>query len=397
MHEEMTSRERLKTALSNHQPDRVPVTPDISNLVPCRLTGRPFWEIHYLGTVSHYEATLEAARYFGFDGWFGAGISFKTKTSFDSVSEVVKKEDDRWTVKWIHHTPDGDLEEVRVYPKADAPVSTEKMIKNFKEDLPKFRHMYPEITGYDDSLYRQQMKDLGDMGLFNGFVQAPGLNIYVNYFNGNLEATTYAYYDEPELFEELRQIHERHTLQKIEAYAQCGVDCVMIGSSGSITIQSPEIWRNLTLPTIKKVSRMCREAGILCGVHSCGKERYIAETFARETDVSFVNPLEIPPMGDCILTEVKKSVGHRLALMGNLHTTSVMLMGTPDTVLHESLKAIRDGGEGGGFVLSTGDQCGRDTPDENIFAMVRAAKEFGRYPLDMDMIQKEINLIEKNL
>jgi uroporphyrinogen decarboxylase len=30
-------------------------------------------------------------------------------------------------------------------------------------------------------------------------------------------------------------------------------------------------------------------------------------------------------------------------------------------------------------VLSTGDQCGRDTPDRNLFAMVEVAKTYGTY------------------
>jgi len=42
-------------------------------------------------------------------------------------------------------------------------------------------------------------------------------------------------------------------------------------------------------------------------------------------------------------------------------------------------KAIEDGGKDGGFVLMTGDQCGRDTPEENIFAFVEAAKRYGKY------------------
>ena len=70
--------------------------------------------------------------------------------------------------------------------------------------------------------------------------------------------------------------------------------------------------------------------------------------------------------------------------MGNLHTTDVMLRGSVRDVRRESLKAIRAAGENGGFILSTGDQCGRDTPDENLREMVRVGEEFGAYPLDMD-------------
>ena len=76
--------------------------------------------------------------------------------------------------------------------------------------------------------------------------------------------------------------------------------------------------------------------------------------------------------------------------MGNLHTSDVMLQGSVSDVKRESLKAIMATGTGGGFVLSTGDQCGRDTPDENIFVMVETVKEFGSYPLDFDRIEDEI-------
>ena len=34
---------------------------------------------------------------------------------------------------------------------------------------------------------------------------------------------------------------------------------------------------------------------------------------------------------------------------------------------------------GGRFILSTGDQCGRDTREENIFAMVEVCKTYGKY------------------
>jgi len=42
-------------------------------------------------------------------------------------------------------------------------------------------------------------------------------------------------------------------------------------------------------------------------------------------------------------------------------------------------QAIDGAAEGGGFVLFTGDQCGRDTPDENIAAMVETARTYGGY------------------
>ena len=42
-------------------------------------------------------------------------------------------------------------------------------------------------------------------------------------------------------------------------------------------------------------------------------------------------------------------------------------------------RAIDDAALGGGFILSTGDQCGRDAPDENLFVMVETARTYGQY------------------
>ena len=123
---------------------------------------------------------------------------------------------------------------------------------------------------------------------------------------------------------------------------------------------------------------MCKDAGIPSQVHCCGPEREMIKICAEETDLDSINPLEIPPMGDCNLKEIKEKFGKKLSLMGNLHTTEVMLRGTIKVVEETSKKAIDDAAEGGGFILSTGDQCGRDTPDENIYAMIKTARKYGR-------------------
>jgi uroporphyrinogen decarboxylase len=125
-------------------------------------------------------------------------------------------------------------------------------------------------------------------------------------------------------------------------------------------------------------------------IHCCDPERDLVRICAEETDLSSINPLEIPPMGDCDLALLKREYGSKISLMGNLHTTEVMLFGSTRDVRRESLKAIRAAGAKGGFILSTGDQCGRDTPDENIHEMVRVAREFGTYPLNPAAIEAEL-------
>lgn len=49
------------------------------------------------------------------------------------------------------------------------------------------------------------------------------------------------------------------------------------------------------------------------------------------------------------------------------------------TVEVEAIKCIEDAAEEGGFILSTGDQCGRNTPYENIFKLVEVCEKYGKY------------------
>ena len=84
-------------------------------------------------------------------------------------------------------------------------------------------------------------------------------------------------------------------------------------------------------------------------------------------------------MGNCDLRELKLLYGDKLILKDNLHTTNVKLRGSVQDVIDTSKRAIDDAAEGGGYILSTGDQWGRDTPEENLFAMIETARTYVRY------------------
>jgi uroporphyrinogen decarboxylase len=84
-------------------------------------------------------------------------------------------------------------------------------------------------------------------------------------------------------------------------------------------------------------------------------------------------------MGDCDLADLKRRYGDRIILKGNLHTTDVMLNGSVDDVVRACKRCIDAAAAGGRFILSTGDQTPRDTPDANIRAVVETARTYGKY------------------
>jgi len=377
----MTSRQRMMIAMTGGQPDRVPVAPDISNMIPCRLTGKPFWDIYLHGDPPLWRAYVDAVRHFGIDGWFTYGTAaFQHKDDRrEWTSETVSRSDERIVTRTTCRTPAGDLGCETTYYVADPPTQTRKWITDFKADLPKLRYFFPEITGCDPAPLEQMRAYLGDDGALGACIGVPGFQELFGWFDGGLEAVAYTWADHRDELREFVSWQERDVLRQIEMLLDARPDFLLLGASGLWTLNTPQAFRELSLPTLKLATRMAREAGVPTMLHSCGKERELVRICAEETDLDCINPLEPPPMGDCDLAEIRREFGSRLALMGNLHTTDVMLRGTPQQVLEAARQAIEAAGAGGGFILSTGDQCGRDTPDENIRALIAAAERYGRY------------------
>jgi len=60
----------LLAVLHHEMPDCVPCCPDISNMVPCRLTGKPFWDIYVYQNPPLWKAHVDALKHFDIDGGF---------------------------------------------------------------------------------------------------------------------------------------------------------------------------------------------------------------------------------------------------------------------------------------------------------------------------------------
>jgi uroporphyrinogen-III decarboxylase len=160
-----------------------------------------------------------------------------------------------------------------------------------------------------------------------------------------VETLTYALIDTPAILDEWCELQMVTGTRAMELILAERPDYVLFGGSGTITLASPELVRRYALPALKKWSRMCRAAGVATVLHSCGKSRALVDLLAEEADVNCINPLEVAPMGDVDLAEVKRARGRQISLMGNLHTTDVMLRGTPDDVRRAARQALRDAGK----------------------------------------------------
>ena len=76
---------------------------------------------------------------------------------------------------------------------------------------------------------------------------------------------------------------------------------------------------------------------------------------------------------------VKKAIGDKVCLIGNLHPIQVLREKDPETVQLESRRIMDKAASGGGFVLAAGGEISGDTPLRNIEAMIEAVIRWGKY------------------
>ncbi|MBN1349838.1 hypothetical protein JXJ21_10545 [candidate division KSB1 bacterium] len=377
----MTSKERLQAVLRGEIPDCVPVSPDFSNMIPAKLTGKPFWDIYLYNDPPGWEAYVNCAKYFNIDAFMDGyfPLTFPDQQQEESGWErfIVFKNDERIVVQASRVSNGKRIwrNAVDVYYVADPP--TRSLLPQ-KIGLPHEPKRWEPIWGvkeYDrgPAGFKRAKQLMGDQGLVGAFVTFSSVL-------GNEEAI-YDYYDNPKKYEALaseriEQAEDR--FRKVMAM-EVKPDFLCVGGSGTLVFQTVDIFRKLALPAVKRAIELATEAGIPTHVHSCGPEKELVKIFAEETNLTLIDPLEGPPMGDCDLAEIKRLYGKKIALKGNLHTTSVMLKGRVEDVISASRHAIDVAAEGGKFILSTGDQCGRDTPFENLHAMIETARSYGKY------------------
>jgi len=379
--EAVTPRERLKTVLRGGIPDCVPVAPDFSNMIPARLTGKPFWDLYLYNDPPIWEAYIECAKRFEIDsvmdGYFPLRLPGEPdpeegwekfivfRTSERIVTQRSRKENGKRVWQPV----------VDVYYVADPPTEN---VEPGRISLPSEPERWEPLEGVKPvdtgpAGLRRVMSLMGDQGLV-------GVWLAHTAALGN-EQQIMDYYMNPDK-------HEQWAAERVQAvearFARVMAmdirpDFLCVGGSGTLVYQTVEMFRQLAFPAVKRAIELATAAGIPTQVHSCGPEKELVKIFAEETTLTVIDPLEVPPMGDCVLADLKRLYGSRVVLKGNLHTTNVMLRGTVDDVVAASRKAIDDAAEAGRFILSTGDQCGRDTPDENLRAMIETARTYGRY------------------
>jgi uroporphyrinogen decarboxylase len=136
---------------------------------------------------------------------------------------------------------------------------------------------------------------------------------------------------------------------------------------------SPAMWRRFILPRHKRLYAAIKKYDIKIMYHSCGSVYSMIGTLIKELPIDILNPLQ-PGAANMDLARIKLEYGNQLAFHGGIDIQHTMPCGTPEEVQAEVIKCCRVLGVGGGYICTTTHFLQMDIPLENIVAMYTAPR-----------------------
>ena len=155
------------------------------------------------------------------------------------------------------------------------------------------------------------------------------------------------------------------------------------GTQSSLMV-SPEMFREFFKPYLKsQIDTIKQAADVKVLMHCDGAIMPILDDLI-EIGVDIINPIQTVVKDFDDTAALKAKFGDRITFHAAIDVQQVMPNSTPDELRREVARRIHDLGPRGGYILAPCHNINVDIPVENVMAMFDAAREFGRYPLQLD-------------
>jgi uroporphyrinogen decarboxylase len=152
-------------------------------------------------------------------------------------------------------------------------------------------------------------------------------------------------------------------------------------AGNSNTIMSPAMFRAFIKPCLERLAKVVREhdPDIKIMLHSDGAiTNLLPDLLALGVDV--IHPLEPLPATD--LAAVKEKFGEQVTFLGGIDISHAM-PGRREEVVAEAKRRIAQLAPGGGYILAPSNHLQADVPPENVVTLFEAARQFGKYPIQV--------------
>ena len=174
------------------------------------------------------------------------------------------------------------------------------------------------------------------------------------------------FYDDPDFVEQLFEFVLATELDFAAAQVAAGADLIGIGDAAA-SLVGPHVYEQFVWPLEQRMVAGVHRLGAKVRLHICGNTRRILEGMGKLgceiVDLDFLTPLD----------EGRAAMGPSQVLLGNIAPVRDLRGGTPESVYAIMETCHQQAGER--YIVGAGCEVPRDTPDENLRALVRYARE----------------------
>jgi uroporphyrinogen decarboxylase len=363
----MTGYERFMIALLRKgEPDRVPLWELIINEPTLSAWGakslEEFVEMEDLDGITIFEdmklETLGTAEQ--------KELVWRGRTILTGTRQVVR---DEWGIIW------GITDFGIPYP-IDGPIKEPADLKTYTPPDPEAPHRL-------QSLREAVKKFKGRRAIV--FLTHDGFE-FPHYLRGGMENLLLDYYDDPRLAHELAEMVIDYKIRLMRRAIREGADAVVSGDDYANqhgTVMSPQHFRQFVLPYLKRSIDAAHDEGVPFIKHTDGNIWAILDDLV-QAGIDALDPIE--PAAGMDIGEVKAKYGDRIAVIGNVDCSFVLTRGTVEEVEEAVKETIAKASPGGGHILASSNSIHPAVKPENYKAMVEAARKFGRYPIDPELV-----------
>ncbi len=363
----MTGYERFMIALLRKgEPDRVPLWELIINEPTLSAWGakslEEFVEMEDLDGITIFEdmklETLGTAEQ--------KELVWRGRTILTGTRQVVR---DEWGIIW------GITDFGIPYP-IDGPIKEPADLKTYTPPDPEAPHRL-------QSLREAVKKFKGRRAIV--FLTHDGFE-FPHYLRGGMENLLLDYYDDPRLAHELAEMVIDYKIRLMRRAIREGADAVVSGddyANQNGTVMSPQHFRQFVLPYLKRSIDAAHDEGVPFIKHTDGNIWAILDDLV-QAGIDALDPIE--PAAGMDIGEVKAKYGDRIAVIGNVDCSFVLTRGTVEEVEEAVKETIAKASPGGGHILASSNSIHPAVKPENYKAMVEAARKFGRYPIDPELV-----------
>lgn len=380
-HVAYTPKQRMLNAYRGIHSDRAPVAPEFWYYYPAKLLGVDM--IEFSREVPFHQALKTTFETFDCEGWGVTSAGIPSEDVEASGSEQWTDEG-RLLVRGTVRTSYGELTSATLYDRDEPAWAVERPIKDLERDLPAFEHLtLADPEKLDPATMLKARDEVGESYLLEAWLGVPFFDYFGSSREGGFERAIFDLIEHEQRLEALRQRHTEHLCRLARVLCErTPFESFFIGCSWSNnSLLGPQLWRKWDKPGLTAAAEEIHRHGRLLHVHFHGR---CMETVADFAEIPFdcVCPFERPPGGDIAtlddLRECARLLEGRTTFNGNIHTVETLIRGTPDDVRREVGEVVTAFAGSSRLIIGTGDQVGRETPEENLHAMIDEAKRLTR-------------------